>query len=103
LAEDMRLQRRCDDMSTDDQRLSRIEAKLDKLAEVMTLIARVEEKIVANQDRVNRMEVRIDEHDDELTDIMSKVASNTNHVKAAERIVWLAVSSGIGTLAYYLR
>ena len=94
---------RFDDMNTDDQRLSRIEAKLDKLAEVMTLIARVEEKIVANQDRVNRMEGRIDEHDDEIVDIKSKVASNTNHVKAAERIVWLAVSSGIGTLAYYLR
>jgi len=99
----MQLLRRSDDMNVDDQRLDRIEAKLDKLAEVMTLIARVEEKIVANQDRVNRMEERIDEHDNEIIDIRSKVASNTTHVKAAERIAWLVISSIVGTMAYYFR
>ena len=41
----------------DDQavRLNRIEAKLDKLTEAMSMIARVDEKLVAGAARIDRL------------------------------------------------
>ena len=50
----------------DDQavRLNRIENKLDKLAEAMTMIARVDEKLTAVNARTDRLEFRLDEYED---------------------------------------
>ena len=43
-------------MSDTDVRLNRIETKLDKLAEAMTMIARVDEKLTAGAARIDRLD-----------------------------------------------
>ena len=88
----------------DDQavRLNRIEAKLDKLTEAMSMIARVDEKLVAGSARIDRLEYRLDEQESEIDTLKSDVGQNTQSVQAAERFVWVLVSAVVGLVMYGL-
>ena len=89
----------------DDQavRLNRIDTKLDKLTEAMTMIARVDEKLSAVNARTDRLEFRLDEYEDDLDNIKGIVGYNTQTVKIAERFIWILISSIIGLATYYVR
>ena len=89
----------------DDQaaRLNRIEVKLDKLTEAMTMIARVDEKLTAVNSRTDRLEFRLDEYETDLDSIKAIVGYNAQSVKIAERFVWILISSIIGLATYYVR
>ena len=84
-------------------RLNRIETKLDKLTEALTMIARVDEKLTAGSLRVDRLEYRLDEQENDLDKIKEIVGYNSQSVKVAERFVWLLVSSLVGIIAYGFR
>lgn len=89
----------------DDQavRLNRIENKLDKLTEAMTMIARVDEKLTAGAARIDRLEYRLDEYEGDLDNIKEVVGYNAQSVKIAERFVWILVSTIIGLVVYGYR
>lgn len=89
----------------DDQavRLNRIETKLDKLAEAMTMIARVDEKLTAGSARIDRLEYRLDEYEGDLDNVKAIVGYNTQSAKVAERFVWILISSLVGLATYYVR
>ena len=89
----------------DDQatRLNRIEAKLDKLTEAMSMIARVDEKLVAGSARIDRLEFRLDEQETDLDKIKNIVNYNAQSVKIAERFVWILVSAVVGLVMYGLK
>ena len=86
----------------DDQavRLNRIETKLDKLAEAMTMIARVDEKLTAGSARIDRLEYRLDEYEGDLDNVKAIVGYNAQSVKIAERFVWILISSIVGLIVY---
>jgi uncharacterized coiled-coil protein SlyX len=86
----------------DDQavRLNRIETKLDKLTEAMSMIARVDEKLVAGSARIDRLEYRLDEQETDLDKIKNIVNYNAQSVKIAERFVWILVSAVVGLVMY---
>lgn len=86
-----------------DIRLNRIESKLDKLAEALTMIARVDEKLTAGSARIDRLEYRLDEQEGDLDSVKSIVGYNSQSVKIAERFVWILISSIIGLIAYGYR
>ena len=89
----------------DDQavRLNRIETKLDKLTEAMTLIARVDEKLMAGHARVDRLEFRLDEQEQDLDKVKEMVGYNSQTVKAVERFFWVAITAAVGVVAYGFR
>jgi uncharacterized coiled-coil protein SlyX len=89
----------------DDQsvRLNRIETKLDKLTEAMSMIARVDEKLVAGAARIDRLEFRLDDQENEIDKLKSNVSQNTQSVKTAERFVWILVSALVGVIMYSYR
>ena len=89
-----------DDHST---RLNRIEGKLDKLTEAMSMIARVDEKLVAGAARIDRLEYRLDEQEADLDKVKAVVGYNTQSVKIAERFVWILVSAVVGLVMNGLR
>lgn len=86
----------------DDQavRLNRIETKLDKLTEAMTLIARVDEKLTAGSARIDRLEYRLDEQEEDIDQLKGIVGYNSQSVKVAERFIWILISAIIGVVAY---
>ena len=81
-------------------RLNRIETKLDKLTEAMTLIARVDEKLTAGAARIDRLEYRLDEQEEDIDNLKGIVGYNSQSVKIAERFVWILVSAVIGLVMY---
>ena len=89
----------------DDQsvRLNRIEAKLDKLTEAMTMIARVDEKLVAGNARIDRLEFRLDEQEGDIDSLKAVVGHNSQSAKVAERFVWILVTALVGFLSFELR
>lgn len=84
-------------------RLNRIESKLDKLTEAMTMIARVDEKLTAVNARTDRLEFRLDEYEADLDKIKGTVGYNEQSVKIAERFIWILISSIVGLATYYVR
>ena len=81
---------------TTNNRLDRIEEKLDKLATAMVSIARAEEKIASMQDfqhnqieRVNRLSVKLD-------DIEKKVDNNHRTVCLINKLVYAAIIAAVG-------
>jgi len=86
-----------------DLRLDRLEVKIDKLSEALSLLARVEEKIHSANGRIDRLEYRADEQERDTDAIKGIVGYNQQHVKNMERLVWIVVSALIATATYYLR
>lgn len=81
---------------TTDQRLHRIEEKLDKLADAMISIARAEEKLSSmaknqenNHERVNRLSSKLD-------DIEKKVDDNHRTVCLINKLVYAALIAAVG-------
>ena len=87
----------------DESRLARIEGKLDKLTEAVTSIARVEEKIYASTKRIDRLEQRMDGLENDLDVTKSSVIANAGSVKFGERMFWVAVSTVVSLVVYFLR
>jgi len=89
----------------DDQsvRLNRIEAKLDKLTEAMTMIARVDEKLTAGSARIDRLEFRLDEQESDIDGLKAVVGHNSQSAKVAERFVWILVTALVGFISFELR
>ena len=61
-----------------EERLSRIESKLDQLAEAISSIARVEEKIYASSHRIDRLEFRLDKQEEALINLKTAVEKNSD-------------------------
>ena len=83
---------------TTDQRLERIESKLDQLTDAMISLARAEEKIASlaehqtNQtERLNRLSVKID-------DIEKKVDENAHTVGIINKLVLAAIVAAVGAI-----
>jgi cob(I)alamin adenosyltransferase len=86
-----------------EARLQRIENKLDKLSEAFTILARVEEKIMSSNTRIDRLEFRADESERDMDKMKGIVGYNQQTVRQVERFAWILVSSLVGTLMYFFR
>jgi len=87
----------------DNARFDRIESKIDKLTDAVTLIARVEEKILASNDRLDRAEVRLDRNEEDIDKISILVRSNSGVAKFADKFFWLIIGAGVSVVAYFMR
>lgn len=87
----------------EDNRLDRIEQKLDKLTEAVSQIARVEEQLLSLFKRMDRHEKRLDDQEEDLQELNNTVLTNTQSVKVGERLVWLVLATVASGLGYLLR
>ena len=88
---------------TQEARLQRIENKLDKLSEAFTILARVEEKIMSSNARIDRLEFRADESERDMDNMKGIVGYNQQTVKVVERFAWMLVSALVGVVMYYFK
>jgi len=79
-----------------DLRFNRIEVKLDKLSEAMTLMARIDERMAHNQDAHARVWRQIEAHAARLHELETASGNNTFITRRAERIYWIVVVAMVG-------
>jgi hypothetical protein len=73
----------------EDLRLSRIEAKLDKLADAVVSLARMEERMLTIFKRIEHYEDRQQKIEDRVAEIEKDDASKDSIFSVVNRSVWL--------------
>ena len=84
-----------------NRRFDRLEVKIDKLTDVLTSVARVEEKMVGADARLKRHEFRLDEDEKKLEEIAEQVATNSQVVKVGQGLV-ASIWAGLLGFVFYL-
>ena len=82
-------------ISAVDNRLDRIEEKIDKLVEAIISIARAEEKIITLSSFSKQQAKQIQDLINRIEELEVSVATNTNTVRLVNRTFWLVMSSAI--------
>ena len=82
-------------ISAVDNRLDRIEEKIDKLVEAIISIARAEEKIITLSSFSKQQAKQIQDLINRIEELEVSVATNTNTVRLVNRTFWLVTSSAI--------
>ncbi len=77
-----------------DERLSRIESKLDRLTDVIVNLARIEERQLDMADGMKRIWRRLEDQDKRFRPLEHKLAS----IGWVERVVWVVVATGLAVL-----
>ena len=86
-----------------DDRLDRIEGKVDKLADAVIHMARMEERLVSVFKRMDNTEASLKKLDDRLDDIERQSIARGQKIAFAERIFWMICTAAIGLAFVYLR
>jgi len=88
-------------VEVNEQRLERIESKLDKVSYSVADFARIEERLLSAFKRLERHERQIDRHSDDIKTLTSSVLTNSRTLHFGERMFWIMVTAGV-SLAVYL-
>ena len=83
---------------TTSTRLTRIEEKLDRLADAMISLARAEEKIESLQEDHNKQYDRINKLSIKIDDIERIVRDNQRSVQFMHKLFWLVVVAAAGAI-----
>jgi uncharacterized coiled-coil protein SlyX len=84
---------------SDVSRFDRLEVKLDKLADAIAAIARVEEKIISSNDQLAKAEKRIEKTQTDVDNLYEIVRKNSMIVKFIDKIFWLIITPIIAGFA----
>jgi predicted nucleic acid-binding Zn-ribbon protein len=80
---------------SDEQRLDRIEQKLDKLADAVVSLARMEERMLTLFKRMDTHDNRISKTEEDLDDLKGRVGTNGQALRFAERVFWIVLAAGV--------
>lgn len=81
-----------------EDRLHRVEAKIDKLQEAVISLARVEEQLVTVFNRQSSIESKVNGLDDKV----DRLSESLVRTRSTERIVWIIIAAGIGAIFRYI-
>lgn len=81
-------------MASED-RLDRIEKKLDTMAEAIVSLARMEERMVTLFKRMDTYDEAQTQMSERLRKVENNVGSNGQMLRFAERIFWIVVTAGV--------
>jgi len=87
----------------EQDRLSRMESKIDKLSDAVIALARMEERLVTVFNRMNKYDKKQEEMDEKVTELATHVSTNGQTLRFAERIFWILASGAISTAFWYFR
>lgn len=80
-----------------NQRLGRIETKLEDLSDAMISLARNEEKIIAMQNILTNQTERLNRHSEKLDEVENVSLSNKQQLSNFTKLFWIIVTSVIGS------
>ena len=82
-------------------RLDRIESKLDKLAETMAQLARIDERQDGFEKRVNRHEFRLDLIEEQVREAAEAQAARSGKGVIVERSAWIIFAAAVSSAAHF--
>ena len=89
-------------MIMEDLRLSRIEEKLDKLADAVVSLARMEERMLTLFKRIEHYEDRQQKIEDRVSTIEKEDAGKNSIFRAVDKISWLLIGAALTYVIHYL-
>ena len=84
---------------SDDNRLDRIESKIDKLSEAMITVARAEEKLISMEQKYAAQYDRMNKFSEKLDELERIVSANAATVNTINKLFWVAIISMAGAIA----
>lgn len=81
---------------SDQQRLDRIEEKIDKLSDAMISLARAEERLIAIEKQNFATYERMNKHSAKLDDIDERVTKNESTINIVNKVFWIVATFAIG-------
>ena len=79
-----------------DERLCRMETKLDKLSEAIVEMARMEERLLTIFKRLEHMDAAFKKYDDRVDGIEKQALIRGQKIAFAERLFWMVVTGAVG-------
>ncbi len=89
-------------MADTEDRLVRIEQKVDKLSEALVAMARAEEKLIGLKEDHDRAFERLNRFSAKLDEIEKKVDDNVRTVQTINKLFWIAIVAISGSIAAQL-
>ena len=86
-----------------DERLCRMEDKLDKLSEAVVEMARMEERLLTIFKRLEHMDSACKKYDDRVDEIEKQALIRGQKIAFAERLFWMVVTHAVGLAFIFLR
>lgn len=81
-----------------EDRLGRVEKKIDTLQEAIVSLARVEERLVTVFNRQSHIETKVDA----IENKMDVLAENMASARTMERLIWVVIVAGISAVFTYI-
>jgi len=76
-----------------EQRLERIETKLDSVAEALVALARLDEKTTSLYRRMDTLDDQQTQQSNRLVTLEGSVGSNGQSLRFAERVFWIVLAA----------
>lgn len=86
-----------------EDRLDRIESKLDEVGKAIVALARMEERMMTLFKRMDTLDAVQDDQTDRLYKLENRVGNNGQALRFAERVFWIVTSAGVGYLFWKIR
>ena len=86
-----------------DERLGRMEDKLDKFSEAVVEMARMEERVLSVFRRLENIDGSIKKMDDRVDEIENQAMIRGQKIVFAERLFWMVVTGAVGLAFKFLR
>tara|TARA_X000000950_G_scaffold1680_1_gene1827 strand:+ start:15169 stop:15438 length:270 start_codon:yes stop_codon:yes gene_type:complete len=86
-------------MSAEEQRLDRIETKLDRVVETLEMLARIDERQNSLEQRINRHELRLDGIEDDAQETAEAMAKASGRGMIIERGAWIVFAAAVSISA----
>ena len=86
-----------------DERLCRIEDKLDRLSEAVVEMARMEERLLTIFKRLEHMDSAFKKYDDRVDEIEKQALIKGQKIAFVERLFWMVVTGAVGLAFVFLR
>lgn len=83
-------------------RLDRFEVKLDKVVDTLTVLARVEERQQASNQRMDRFEFRLDEYENQLDECRTSIKTQGQSLRISERMSWAVFAATLSAVAGWI-
>ena len=86
-----------------DERLSRMEDKLDKLLEALVEMARMEERLLTIIKSLEHMDAAFKKYDDRVDEVEKQALIRGQKIAFAERLFCMVVTGAVGLAFVFLR